>query len=165
LAASAGLNLAVDFLPGSVGYDRSFPIPADDVARVIWLDGFAGNVDRSSRNTNLLIWHKNLWAIDHGACLRFHHAWGDPDSFSRSAYNYADHVLIGRGDPRLVHDELQAAVRPALLDSILELVPDAWLQPDPDRPDPKAPVNPADARCLYRDYLLARLDAADRWLP
>jgi hypothetical protein len=164
LAASAGLNLAVDFLPGSVGYDRSFPIPADDVARVIWLDAFAGNVDRSSRNTNLLIWHKNLWAIDHGACLRFHHAWGDPDSFSRSAYNYADHVLIGRGDPRLVHDELQAAARPALLDSILELVPDAWLQPDPDRPDPNAPADPADARCLYRDYLLTRLGAANRWL-
>jgi hypothetical protein len=165
LASSAGLNLAVDFLPGSVGYDRSFSVPADDVASVIWLDGFVANVDRSARNTNLLIWHKSLWAIDHGACLRFHHAWGDIEGFAASTYDYADHVLAGRASPRRVHDQLTAAVTPGLLDSVLELVPDAWLEPDPDRPDPKAPSDADAARSHYRDYLLARLVAADRWLP
>jgi hypothetical protein len=165
VAASAGLNLAVDFLPGSVGYDRSFPVAAEQAAAVIWLDAFVANVDRSSRNTNLLIWHKNLWAIDHGACLRFHHAWGDPDRFATSGYDYGDHVLAGRADPRRGHDQLASTVTPALLEGILELVPDAWLLPDPDRPDPQAPADAAAARCHYRDYLLARLAAADRWLP
>ena len=57
------------------------------------------NVDRSARNTNLLIWHRRLWAIDHGACLRFHHAWGAPEAFAGGAYRWSDHVLTGRGDP------------------------------------------------------------------
>jgi hypothetical protein len=165
VAASAGLNLAVDFLPGSVGYDRSFALPAEEAAGVIWLDAFVANVDRSPRNTNLLIWHKNLWVIDHGACLRFHHAWGDPDRFATSRYDYSDHVLAGRADPRSGHDRLARAVTPTLLDGILDLVPDAWLLPDPDRPDPQAPADAAEARCRYREYLLARLAAAHRWLP
>jgi len=165
LAASSGLNLAVDFLPGSVGYDRSFPVPADDAARILWLDAFVANVDRSARNTNLLIWHKNLWAIDHGACLRFHHAWGDVDGFASSSYNYADHVLTGRADPHRVHEQLHRSINPELLEAILEVVPEIWLEPDRDRPDPHAPADATAARCRYRDYLLARLSAAHRWLP
>jgi hypothetical protein len=165
ITASIGVNLAVDFLPGSVGYDRSFEVPAEAADRIVWLDAFVANVDRSARNTNLLIWHKSLWAIDHGACLRFHHAWGNPAGFAGSAYNYGDHVLAGRGRPRRVHDELAAQVSADLLDAILALVPDAWLLPDPTRPDPKAPADAPAARAAYRDYLLERLAAADRWLP
>ena len=69
VVASAGLNLAVDFLPGSVGYDPSFEVDARQAARIVWLDAFVANVDRSARNTNLLVWHKTLWAIDHGVSL------------------------------------------------------------------------------------------------
>ena len=165
LKASAGLNLGVDYLPGSVGYDTTFTVDATTAARIVWLDAFVANVDRSRRNTNLLIWHKALWAIDHGACLRFHHAWGDVGAFAASAYNYADHVLVGVGDPRAVHAELAARVDAALLAEVLALVPDAWLQPDPTRPDPRAPHDAPTAREVYREYLLARLDAAERWLP
>jgi len=165
VVVSAGLNLAVDFLPGSVGYDRSFEVPAGLAATIVWLDAFVANVDRSARNTNLLIWHKALWAIDHGACLRFHHAWGHPDAFATSAYNYADHVLAALGDPRTVHARLAPLVTAQRLDAILALIPEPWLVPDPTRPDPKAPPEAAAARAAYRDYLLARLDAADRWLP
>ena len=78
------------------------------------------NVDRSARNTNLLIWHKTLWAIDHGACLRFHHAWGRPTAFAESPYDYGDHVLSGRGRPRSVHAEMAAGVTPELLDGDLD---------------------------------------------
>jgi hypothetical protein len=165
VTASAGVNLAMDFLPGSVGYDRHFPVPAEDAARVVWLDAFVANVDRSARNTNLLIWHRNLWAIDHGACLRFHHSWGSVAAFSHSGYNYADHVLRGVGDPRTVHRALSALVTGDLLRTVLDQVPDAWLEPDPHRPDPQAPADAIAARARYTEYLLARLAAAESWLP
>lgn len=165
VTASAGLNLAVDFLPGSVGYDRGFEVDREEAARIVWLDAFVANVDRSARNTNLLIWHKTLWAIDHGACLRFHHSWGDVGAFAGSPYNYGDHVLAGVGDPRRVDADLRAAVTAPLLTEVLEQVPDAWLEPDPTRPDPRAPADATSARALYREYLLARLDAAQGWLP
>ena len=165
VTASAGLNLAVDFLPGSVGYDPSFEVDARHAARIVWLDAFVANVDRSARNTNLLVWHKTLWAIDHGACLRFHHAWGRPESFANAPYRYDDHVLSRAGDPRTVHDEMAAEVSRGLLLDVLGLVPDAWLLPDPTRPDPLAPPDAAAARDAYTDYLLARLAQSDRWLP
>ena len=165
VSASAGLNLAVDFLPGAVGYDAGFEVPLEQAARVVWLDALVANVDRSARNTNLLVWHRSLWAIDHGACLRFHHAWGRPGTFAAAAYRYDDHVLGRFGDPRLVHAELAAQVTPELLGAVLDLVPDAWLLPDPTRPDPQAPADASSARQAYADYLLARLAAAERWLP
>lgn len=164
VASSAGINLAVDFLPGSVGYDANFPVPVENAAKVQWLDAFVANVDRSARNTNLLIWHQNLWIIDHGACLRFHHSWGSVDTFARSPYNYADHVLRTLAKPSSVHDQLRGLVTGDLLDEITALVPDVWLAPDPTRPDPQAPADPASARVAYRNYLLARLDAAEAWL-
>jgi hypothetical protein len=165
LVASAGVNLAVDFLPGSVGYDRAFEVDRRDAARIVWLDALVANVDRSARNTNLLIWHRNLWAIDHGACLRFQHAWGHPESFAQAKYRYDDHVLAGIGKPGRVHDELAPQVTLELLQGILALVPDPWLRPDPTRPDPRAPESVESARAAYCEYLLARLAAADRWLP
>jgi hypothetical protein len=166
VTSSAGTNLAVDFLPGSVGYDRTLEVRSDDAARIVWLDALVANVDRSRRNTNLLIWHRSLWAIDHGACLRFHHAWGGgPERFATSAYNYGDHVLAGVGRARSVHDQLAPLVTRPLLDSILAAVPDDWLLPDPTRPDSAAPTTAEAARVAYADYLLARLAEADRWLP
>nr|WP_239579830.1 HipA family kinase [Microlunatus panaciterrae] len=165
VTSSAGLNLAIDFLPGSVGYDRGFAVAREEAAKVVWLDAFVANVDRSIRNTNLLIWHRNLWVIDHGACLRFHHAWSSRDSFARSTYNYADHVLSPLADPRQVHDQLAQRVSAEAIAAATAQVPDAWLAPDPDRPDPRAPVDADAARAAYCDYLLARLDAAEEWLP
>lgn len=162
---SAGMNLAIDFLPGSVGYDPVFEVDRAVASRVLWLDGFTANVDRSARNTNLLIWHRELWAIDHGACLRFHHAWGDPDRFARSAYNWRDHVLRRAGDAREVHDQLAARVSREVVTEVLDLVPDAWLGPDPDRPDAQAPADAAAARNAYADHLLRRVEEAEAWLP
>ena len=164
ITKSAGMNLAIDFLPGAVGFDRSFVISRDEASRVLWLDAYVANVDRSPRNTNLLIWHKTLWAIDHGACLRFHHAWSGPEAFATTGYRFRDHVLHGRGHPKAVHDDLSALVTPETLQMIMELVPDPWLLPDSTRPDPNAPGNADEARTAYAEHLLARLAAADRWL-
>ena len=97
LNASLGLNLGVDFLPGSFGFDPTFEVAPDIAARTLWLDAFVANVDRSWRNPNLLMWHGRLWAIDHGACLYFHHSWpggvGDPARFAVQPYSFDDHVL------------------------------------------------------------------------
>ena len=100
VTASAGLNLGIDFLPGAVGYDRSFAVPRAEAARVVWLDGFVANVDRSARNTNLLIWHRACGrSTTAPAC-----ASTTPGASRRrspaGAYRWGDHVLAGRGDPR-----------------------------------------------------------------
>src|SRR5689334_24273430 len=97
LTASIGLNLGVDFLPGSFGYDAKCEPDPVDAARILWLDALCANVDRSWHNPNLLMWHGTLWAIDHGACLWFHHGWsggiGSPERFARQPYDVTDHVL------------------------------------------------------------------------
>ena len=91
LKASAGTNLGIDFLPGAFGYDGSQPPGSGEAARVLWLDAFTANVDRSWRNPNLLVWHGDLWLIDHGASLYFHHTWSggvtDPARFAAQAWD------------------------------------------------------------------------------
>ncbi len=94
LVASIGLNLGIDFLPGAFGFDSGCrPDPAV-AARVVWLDALTANVDRSWRNPNLLMWHGNLWAIDHGACLYFHHSRaggiGSAERFAAQPYSIDD---------------------------------------------------------------------------
>jgi hypothetical protein len=165
LVTSAGTNLAVDFLPGSQGFDRrSFEVDPATASKVRWLDAFVANVDRSARNTNLLVWHRELWLIDHGACLWFHHAWASMEAFADSSYRHSGHVLDGLGDPHRVHDQLAGLITAPVLDQVLGQVPDAWLRPDPQRPDPRAPATPELARTAYRDYLLTRLRSAEMWL-
>ena len=171
LVRSAGLNLAIDFLPGSLGFDvgsaaaraRIDPVEA---ATVLWLDALTANVDRTWRNPNLLMWHRQLWCIDHGAALRFHHSWGRTDSFAASPFDWSQHVLRDLAAPLgPLAAGLSAQVTPDALDAALALVPDSWLAPDPLRPDPDAPVDAAAARAAYRDVLRARLDAMPAWLP
>ena len=140
VAASAGLNLAMDFLPGSIGYDRSFDVPVADASAVVWLDAYVANVDRSRRNTNLLIWHRSLWAIDHGACLRFHHSWGDPRRFAESAYDYSDHVLGGFGRPQDVHDALSAQSHPGAAGVDPDRGPGRLAGTGSDPPRPQGPA-------------------------
>src|SRR3954449_9532 len=96
IRASAGLNLALDYLPGSITFDPLVDRPAPELAsRVVWFDAYTTNVDRTPRNTNILVWHKNLWLIDHGAALYFHHDWANYLERSRSPFaQIKDHVLL-----------------------------------------------------------------------
>ena len=164
LTASVGLNLGVDFLPGSFGFDgRAFKPPGEEAARIMWLDALTVNIDRSWRNPNLLVWHRKMWCIDHGAALYFHHNWeaASPERFSARPYDYDDHILkdvAGKAGPG-VYAALKAQVTDQVLREVLALVPDNWLEPAPGRPDPKA------VRELYREFLRARLDSAAVWLP
>ncbi len=168
LNASPGLNLGIDFLPGAFGYDGEVPAASrTDPAAVLWLDAFCANVDRSWRNPNLLLWHDELWVIDHGASLYFHHGWqggalekeGAADRFAGQPWRVEDHVFEAHVD-RLA--EVDAALRDRLdtdaFGEILAEVPSEWLEPVPGAAD-------ADAvRAAYVDFLTARL-ASTAWLP
>ncbi|MGH2689333.1 MAG: HipA family kinase [Actinomycetota bacterium] len=161
LVASAGLNLAVDFLPGALGYDGiSFAPDRALAARILWLDALVANVDRSWRNPNLLVWHRSLWAIDHGSALYFHHAWTSAERFSRQPYHAADHIFqayapgIGAAD-----EALAPLVTEDLLTEVVALVPQEWLASDPT-------YGSVDGtRRAYVEHLLARLGERPAWLP
>ncbi|MDQ2810186.1 MAG: aminotransferase class I and II [Chloroflexota bacterium] len=158
LRASAGLNLALDYLPGSITYDPLVR-PAVDAAlasAVVWFDSYVTNVDRTPRNPNLLLWHKRLWLIDHGAALYFHHTWADWAARARSPFvAIRDHVLLRQA--RVLADStatLAPRLTPAVLDGIIQAIPDGWLTGETTFPDPAA------TRAAYLAYLTARLDAA-----
>ena len=164
LTASVGLNLGLDFLPGSFGYDGSRPPSPQDAARVLWLDSFTANVDRTWANPNLLVWHGQTWAIDHGAALYFHHSWpnrgSDPARFASQPFDASKHVLRDVADDLApLHESLAAIVRAALSNGVLAQVPDEWLEATDAMPDPEA------IRTAYRLSLLARLDNPSVWLP
>jgi hypothetical protein len=153
---SAGRNLALDFLPGSVTYDPVVQQPAPDLAsRIVWFDAYVTNVDRTVRNTNMLLWHRQLWLIDHGATLYFHHSPGWESETYRARGPFPaikDHVLLKRAS--LLHevDEvLAAALTKDVIAGILEAVPDEWLTSD------AFPVPPAEMRAAYGRYLSDRL--------
>jgi len=164
LTASVGLNLGVDFLPGSFGWDCNYAVDPDEAADILWLDAFTANVDRSWRNPNVLIWHRQLWLIDHGAALYFHHGWtnglGSPDKFARQPYDARDHLLIEHADGvRDADARLSALIDVEVLTDVLNQVPDEWIDPVPG-------VAGADAvRRAYVNHLLARLDSDRGWLP
>ncbi len=96
IRASAGINLGVDFLPGSLPYSPAMPPDPELAASVVWLDALVENVDRTPRNPNLLRWHHGLWLIDHGAALYVHHGATDPLAVARRPFPaIRDHVLLG----------------------------------------------------------------------
>jgi hypothetical protein len=164
MKASLGLNLGVDFLPGAFGFDTSSrPDPAT-AASILWLDAYVANVDRTWRNPNLLSWHGNVYAIDHGAALYFHHSWpngiGSAERFAAQPYDSTDHVLARYArDVPAVHDTLGAGVDSGLLHAVVEQVPDDWLERAPGA-DSVAAV-----RAAYVEFLAARLEQPSAWLP
>ena len=156
LTASLGSNLGVDFLPGSFGFDTSVEVTPDFAGRLVWLDAYVANVDRSWRNPNLLVWHGRPWLIDHGASLYIHHTWRDPDAHARRPHTerLADHVLLPVASSIAAADErLAPLVTDALLESLVTAVPDDWLAPDP------LIGTAAEQRQAYVAYLRGRLEA------
>ena len=154
IRASAGLNLAFDYLPGSITFDpvadRPDPLLASSI---VWLDAFTSNVDRTPRNANMLMWHRKLWLIDHGAALYFHHGWGDGTDRSADPFPaIKDHILLKFASALDEADAaMMARVTPTLIQEVVALVPDAWLASD------KAFAEPALARDAYIKHLSRRL--------
>ncbi len=161
LNASPGLNLGIDFLPGAFGYEGEDSTPAETAARILWLDAFTANVDRTWRNPNLLLWHGDVWVIDHGASLYFHHGWsggvGDPARFAAQAWDVRDHVF-GAHVEGLAAVDATIGLSEADLTAAAADVPDAWLEPLPGAATPDA------VRAAYVAFLSARL-ATRAWLP
>ena len=163
LNASPGTNLGVDFLPGAFGYDGSRPPPPHEAAHTRWLDAYTANVDRTWANPNLLVWHRDLWLIDHGAALYFHFGWPrrspDPQRYAAQPFDASGHVLADVGPPAgTVHDEAVAALTPEALSAIVDTVPEEWLETTDWLPDTDA------VRAAYLDHLAARLANPTAWL-
>ncbi|GAB3667107.1 hypothetical protein GCM10027589_32670 [Actinocorallia lasiicapitis] len=161
LTASLGWNLGVDFLPGALNYDPLAWTPDVEFAsRVLWFDAFIGNVDRSWRNPNMLVWHGDVWLIDHGASLIFHHAWKSADKLVAKPYDVDDHVFKPYAkDLRGAEAELLPKITDELLHDVLDQLPEAWITDEPGFDSPQA------VRDAYFTQLKARLAIPRTWLP
>lgn len=156
IAASAGLNLALDYLPGSVTFDPLvFQPDARLASAIVWFDAYVCNVDRTARNVNMLLWHRRLWLIDHGAALYFHHAWkrgDDPagNPFSRSK----DHVLL-RWASEL--EQTDALMRQQLdedkIAAVVDLIPESWLSEEDG-------FGKLEQRAAYVEFFVKRLSGS-----
>jgi hypothetical protein len=155
IRASGGLNLGLDYLPGSVMFDAVAEKPDADLAsRIVWFDAYVTNVDRTPRNANMLMWHRKLWLIDHGASLYFHHAWTDMDQRSKDPFTLIKHhILLPFADAIEAADKaMTAVIDEAGIKEIVDLVPNEWMLGD-------SPFSTtAENRQAYVDYLTRRLD-------
>lgn len=162
IKASAGLNVALDYLPGSVTFDPLIYEPDSQLASaIVWFDAYVCNVDRTPRNVNMLIWHRRLWLIDHGAALYFHHAWSgrdrEADTAARTPFPLIrDHALLKYAG---AIEQVDALMRQKLgadeLAEIVDSIPDAWLPEDPGFID-----KPAQRRA-YLSFFVERLRSSD----
>ena len=131
LRTSTGLNLAVHFLSGAITFDPIVTTVEPKLAsQIVWLDALLTNVDRTARNTNMLIWHKELWLIDHGASLYFHHNWDNWEEQSKRPFvAIKDHVLLPQASEiEEVDKEFKKILTSEQIKVIVDLIPDDWLQ-------------------------------------
>ncbi|CAM5313168.1 hypothetical protein GCM10010329_59460 [Streptomyces spiroverticillatus] len=152
LKASGGLNLGMDFLPGSIGFDPlAYEVGSGEAGAVVWFDALINNVDRSWRNPNMMVWHGDLWLIDHGATMIWHHNWPTAATASAKPYNASDHALARfRPDIAAAAAKLAPLVTEELLTEVTAQVPDVWLADEPG-------FDSTDAlRRAYVDALLPR---------
>lgn len=154
LKGSQGLNLGLHFLQGSFTFDASVnDVDPDTASRIVWLDAFLTNVDRTFRNTNMLVWNNELWLIDHGASLYFHHNWNDVDKAALTPFPYIkDHALLRRATRLEEADRwMRQRITPRTLNKIVDLLPDEWLQWEGGE------LTPDQIRDGYKRFLTLRL--------
>jgi hypothetical protein len=155
LKASVGLNLALHYLSGAITFDPAVTIiDAKLASQIVWLDCILTNVDRTPRNTNMLIWHKELWLIDHGAALYFHHSWDNwKEQAVRPFVQVKDHVLLSQAtELELVDKEFKAILNETIVRDIAGLIPDEWLAEDAE--------TATECREVYVQFLLLRIAAS-----
>jgi hypothetical protein len=163
LRASHGLNLGLHFLSGAINFDPVVTqVDAELASKIIWVDAFLTNIDRTFRNTNMLIWHKELWLIDHGASLYFHHSWGDWEKAAKSPFAYVkDHVLLPRVNAESLQkaeEQLKTWLTEKVLREIVRALPNDWLEWEGSE------QSPSEIRDVYTHFLLARLQHSSIFL-
>jgi hypothetical protein len=152
LKASVGLNLALHYLQGAITFDATVTyVQAKLASQIVWLDCLLMNVDRTARNTNMLTWHKELWLIDHGAALYFHHSWYNwEEQAKRPFVHVKDHVLLHRAlELDEVNTEYKAILTDDVIHNILNLIPDEWLTGEFE--------TSAEHRTAYAHFLITRI--------
>jgi hypothetical protein len=164
LRKSEGLNLALDYLPGSITFDPLVDgqraVTPRLASAIVWFDALVTNVDRTVKNTNLLVWHRKLWMIDHGASLIFHHNWdGSPERSRLPFRQIGDHVLLRWATELPEADaELSALLTPEVVARVVDMIPDSWLGDEPRF------ASADEHRAGYRDYLTQRLESPRQWM-
>lgn len=158
LQGSQGLNLALHFLSGAITFDPVVTtVDAKLASQIVWLDAYITNVDRTFKNTNMLIWHKELWLIDHGACLYFHHSWNNWEQHAKSPFTLIkDHVLLPQASLlKEVDAEFKGILTLEILEEIVNTIPLEWLQWE------DADETPENLRNVYLQFLKTRLDNSE----
>lgn len=156
LKASVGLNLGLHYLSGAITFDPSvMHVPYHLASQIVWMDCLLTNVDRTPRNTNMLTWNKELWLIDHGAALYFHHSWDNwQEQAVRPFLQVKDHVLLPRAtELEGADEELKQILTPERIDAIVSLIPDVWLQSEWQE-------SPDEVRDIYIQFLNTRIAAS-----
>jgi hypothetical protein len=158
LKASVGLNLALHYLSGAITYDPAVNKVNQEMASlIVWLDCLLMNVDRTPQNTNMLTWHKELWLIDHGASLYFHHSWNNWEDYAKRPFTQVkDHVLLPKAtDLKNAGEHFRSILTADRIRSIVSLLPDEWLS------DGIFTEKPDEVRNIYADFLVTRMNNAD----
>lgn len=154
LQASQGLNLALHFLSGAITFDPAVTTCEKELAsKIVWLDAFITNVDRTFRNTNMLIWNRELWLIDHGAAFYFHHSWTNRENHAKSPFSLIkDHVLLPQATfLKEVDLKFQEILSEQRIRDIVDLIPAEWLNwEDGDE-------SPEEIKEAYLSFLTTRL--------
>ncbi len=161
LKASVGLNLALHYLSGAITFDPTVTtVDAKLASQIVWLDCFLTNMDRTCRNTNMLIWHKELWLIDHGASLYFHHSWQNwEEQATRPFFLVKDHVLLPWASELVeVDQEFRSILNAEKIQAVINLIPDNWLEGETNFESKEA------HRQAYNFFLETRLANSDSFL-
>ncbi|CAM3293913.1 HipA family kinase [Aequorivita lipolytica] len=161
LKGSQGLNLALHFLSGALTFDPVVTTVDEKLAsKIIWLDALITNIDRTVKNTNMLIWHKELWLIDHGATFYFHHSWGDWQKAALSTFPYIkDHVLLPQATlVEEINSEMMALLPDEKLREITNLIPTDWLNWE------GAEMNAEEIREVYYQFLVLRRNNSNNFV-
>ena len=157
LRKSEGMNLGVHYLSGAITYDPAVsPLDAKLASQIVWLDSLITTVDRTARNTNMLTWNKELWLIDHGAALYFHHSWDNWEEHAKRPFvQVKDHVLLPMASELEKADEFSKSVlTPGIIRGIISVIPDNWLTGYSDT------QTPAEIRNVYAQFLDTRIHSS-----
>lgn len=161
LRFSVGKNLGVHFLNGAITFDANVDsVSEEEASKIVWLDSLLMNVDRTARNTNMLIWHNQLWLIDHGASLYFHHSWDNWEELMTKPFvQIRDHVLLNKASQvRAIDQQYRTVFNENNIANILQVIPDEWLQEE------GRDLSADEVRKVYLSFLVGRLNQSDIFL-